>query len=309
MDGLLISPKQVIVPIVIGSLGWLAFHLQQRFVPEPSVPWRLFSNRTSASAYLQTFLAYIAFTMLIYFAPVYFMGVHGVSPLIAGVRFLPICISIVPFGILAGVLVEKTGQYKPFHFLGHAFMALGMGLFSMLDEHSGAAEWASYQIILAIGGGLILSTMVTAILASLAEADVAVATGVFSFLRQFGMIWGVTIAAVIFNDVFELSEVSDPVLAEQFAWGAAYGQSSSEVYDVISEADRQAIIRAYVPAIARIFQVGAALCVVNFFLVFFEKRHELRNTLNTEFGLTEMQQNVDKEKSLKEAEAAEEKQA
>lgn len=297
------------MPIVVGCLGWIAFHMQQRFVPEPSVPWRLFSNCTSASASLQTFFAYVAFTMLIYFAPVYFMGVHGVSPLIAGVRFLPICISIVPFGILAGVAVEKTGQYKPFHFLGHAFMALGMGLFSSCDAHSGAAEWASYQILLAIGGGLILSTMVTAILASLAEADVAVATGVFSFLRQFGMIWGVTIAAVVFNAVFELSQVSDPLLAEQFARGAAYGQSSSAVYETISETDKQAIVHAYVPAIARIFQVGAALCVVNFFLVFFEKRHELRNTLNTEFGLTEKQQKAEKGKSLKETEAAEEKQA
>lgn len=47
------SSSKVIVPIVLGCLGWAGFHIHQRFVPEPSVPWRLFQNRTSSSAYAQ----------------------------------------------------------------------------------------------------------------------------------------------------------------------------------------------------------------------------------------------------------------
>lgn len=198
---------------------------------------------------------------------------------------LPLCVAIVPFAILAGQLVEKTGQYKPFHWLGHGFLALGMGLFSICDPNSGAAMWASFQIIMAIGAGMVLSTFLTAILAALPESDVATATGVYSFLRQFGMIWGVTIGAVIFNSEFDLGEISDDPLAERLSNGGAYGQSSAQLSNTISESDRETIISAYVPAIAAVFYAGAAFEVLGFFLVFVEKRIALRKTLDTEYGL------------------------
>lgn len=41
------SSFRVIVPIVLGLLGWSAFHFQQTFLAKyPSVPTRLFTNRT-----------------------------------------------------------------------------------------------------------------------------------------------------------------------------------------------------------------------------------------------------------------------
>jgi hypothetical protein len=215
------------------------------------------------------------------------MGVHGVEPLEAGVRFLPLCISIVPFGIVSGIIVEKTGEYRALHWLGYAFMALGAGLCSILDENSGAGEWATYQILIAIGGGPILSTLLTAILAGLEEKDVAAATGAYSFLRSFGQIWGVTVAAVIFNQEFQLKNVSDTSLIDRFEGGAAYAESSSDIYATISVDDRAAIVAAYENALAPVFQAAAAFAAASFFLVFFEKRLELRKTMNTEFGLSE----------------------
>lgn len=214
------------------------------------------------------------------------MGTKGDSPLQAGINFLPIATATVPFAILAGQIVDRTGKYKPIHFFGHAIVALGLGLWGWCDETSGPALWATFQIMIAAGGGLVLPTMLTAVLAALPESDVATATGAYSFLRQFGMIWGFTLGAVVFNQKFELTVVSDPGLVEKFSDGAAYGQSSTQLYSSnLSPADKRAIVKAYVPAVAGVFYTCAGLEVVSFLLVFLERQIELRAKLNTEYGL------------------------
>lgn len=78
------SSFRVIVPIVLGALGWICFHLHQHFLASnPSVPSRLFSNRTSAGGYILAFLSSILLQAAGYFLPVYFqavLGTTGTSP-------------------------------------------------------------------------------------------------------------------------------------------------------------------------------------------------------------------------------------
>jgi MFS family permease len=51
------SSWRVIVPMILGILGWIVFHLQQYFIAHnPSVPTQLFSNRTLISGFVQNFL-------------------------------------------------------------------------------------------------------------------------------------------------------------------------------------------------------------------------------------------------------------
>lgn len=49
----------------------------------------------------------------------------------------------------------------------------------------------------AIGRGLLLPTVLPAIMASLPDSDTASATGLYSFLRSFGFVWGITIPGII----------------------------------------------------------------------------------------------------------------
>jgi ABC-type xylose transport system permease subunit len=111
-----------IVPLVLGSLGWIGFHIHQSssICKEPSVPARLFSKRTSATAYVLTFISSIIVQMISYFLPVYLQAVQGQSPLQAGIQFLPFAGSALFFAVLAGTLLSKTGLYRPLHWVSFA---------------------------------------------------------------------------------------------------------------------------------------------------------------------------------------------
>ena len=226
-----------------------------------------------------------------YFMPVYFQAVLGTSPLDAGIDFLPYTAAVVPFGIVAGILMSKTGLYKPLHWTGFALNAIGAGLLSLLSRSSSKAAWACFQIIAAGGTGIILTAMLPAILAALPESDVAVATGVFSFVRSFGYTWGVTVSSIVFNDQFNRYSggISDAGVRDQLVDGAAYGLASGDFVKQLPTAIKNEVIAVYVVALQRVWQTTIAFSCLGFFLVFVEKHVELRKELNTEYGLEEKQ--------------------
>ncbi|KAL9036216.1 MAG: hypothetical protein Q9180_004426 [Flavoplaca navasiana] len=281
----------IIVPLVLGALGYAAFHVHQAspICREPSMPPRLFKNRTSAASFVLVCISSMLLQTVAFFMPVYFQAVRGTSPLAAGINFLPYTAAIIPCGIIAGVFMSKTGWYRPLHWTGFALNAIGAGLLSLLDRDSSTAAWASFQVIAAAGTGIILTAMLPSILAALPESDVAVATGAFSFVRSFGYIWGVTISSIVFNGQFDRysDRITNGDVRHQFANGAAYGLASGGQIPKLSVDVQNQVIDVYVITLQRVWQVAIAFSCLGFFIVFIEKHVELRKELNTEFGLQE----------------------
>lgn len=279
----------VILPLVLGFLGWMLFHVHQGspICKEQSMPPRLFTNRTSATGFALTFLFSILLQMVAYFMPVYFQGVLGTSPLGAGVDFLPYTAAIVPFSILAGIVISQTGVYRPLHFSAFALHAIGTGLLTLLDERSNKASWAGFQIITALGLGLVMPSVLPAILAALPESDVAVATGAFSFVRSFGFTWGVTIPSIVFNaQVNKFSDrVTDVQTRADLANGAAYGFASEGSLRNLPADTKSEVVSVYVDALRTVWQIAIAFSCLGFLCVFIEKHVELRKELDTEYGL------------------------
>ncbi|KAL5417655.1 hypothetical protein PMIN04_007673 [Paraphaeosphaeria minitans] len=291
------SSWRIVVPLVLGGLGWIAFHIHQAssFCKEPSVPVRLFSNRTSAAAYGLTFLSSIIVQQITYFLPVYLQAVKGSNPLQAGVQFLPFAGCVLFFAVMAGTLLSQTGQYRPLHFAGCALSAIGFGIFTLLDDGSSKAAWVCFQIIAAGGSGLIMSVLLPAAMAALPESEVASATAVYSFLRTFGYIWGVTISSITFNGQFDryINDIQDPDLRSQLAGGGAYAFASKQAVQRLPEPTRAQVISIYVKSLNAVWQVGIALSLFSFLLVFVEKHIELRKELETDYGIhDEKQRNV-----------------
>ena len=281
----------IIVPLVLGFLGWALFHVHQAspICKEPSVPPHLFTNRTSATGFILTFLSSLLLQTVAYFMPVYFQAVRGTSPLQSGVDFLPYACAIIPFSIVAGVLISKVGFYRPLHLAGFALNAIGVGLLSILDENSSKAAWACFQIIAAAGTGILLSSVLPAILAALPESDVATATGEYSFVRSFGYVWGVTIPSIVFNGQFDKYSyrIGDARVRAALANGAAYGFASGGFIPDLASETRIEVVGVYVSALRTVWQVAIAFACLGFFCVFVEKHVELRRELHTEYGLDE----------------------
>ncbi|KAF2675643.1 MFS general substrate transporter [Lentithecium fluviatile CBS 122367] len=283
------SSWRVILPIVLGALGWIAFHIHQAspICKEPSIPPRLFQNRTSATGFVLCFTSNLLLNWAAYFLPFYFQAVKTVSPLLSGVYVLPFNLFLVPSAMVSGVLLSKLGQYKPIHWVGFGFLSVGCGLLSTLDTASHTAAWVCFQSIMAIGLGFVMTSILPAICAPLTEEDVGTANGTFSFLRSFGFIWGITLPSIIFNDRFNhyALRIEDTALRSQLMNGAAYGYANSGLMRSLTGALRGEVISVYTGALKSVWQASIGFAVFSFALVFVEKHVSMRTELDTKFGL------------------------
>lgn len=247
------SDARVVTPLVIGlvALGLLVAYENASFIIEPVTPPRLFSNRTSVVVFAATFMNSALLYWVMFFLPVYFQAVLLSSPSRSGVQLLPIITIAVPAAIIAVLLLAKWGKYKPLHLGGFAVCTVGLGLFTLFDKNSSAAEWVVFQVVAGGGSGFVLNTLLPAAQAPLMESDQAAATAIWSFIRSYGNIWGVAIPAAIFNNKFEklAYRIDNAGLRRQLTAGHAYEHASASFVRAAPEPIRGEIIGVYTDAL------------------------------------------------------------
>lgn len=285
------SSWRIILPLILGFIGLVLFYLfeRSRFCLEPTLPPQLFANRTSATAFILTFIHSILFMWAIYFLPVYFQACFGSSPARSGVMLLPTVLILMPFAAISGAILGKYGRYRLFHHIGFALMIIGLGLFTLLDPHSPTARWVIFQMIFAAGAGFVVSTLLPAAQAELDEKDTATATGTWAFMRSFGIIWGVSIPAAVFNNqTSNLSgRIDDPAIRELLRRGNAYQYATGAFVNSLPGPVRDQVTEVYSGSLKVVWQVAIAFAAIGFLLVGFEKEIKLRTDLETEFGIVE----------------------
>ncbi|KAI1347246.1 major facilitator superfamily domain-containing protein [Xylaria sp. FL0043] len=279
------SSWRIVLPLVLGSLGLVAFFIQQSRCTKPIMPLRLFTHRTASVVYLQDFIVSIGLQWCVYVLPLYFQAVRATSALDAGINILPINAFMIPTGAVAGALLTRFGRYKPLHWLGFSVLSVSFALLSTLSESTPTVTWAWFEILAGIGIGLPLTTQLPAIQAVLPEPDAALSTSTYSFIRSFGFVWGATIPAVVFNGRVDanLGVVKDLTVRNALSHGGAYGFSVN-VKNLSGETLRQTLY-VYTSSLRIVWFVGFAILILGFLLVFGEKHVDLRVTLETEFGL------------------------
>jgi hypothetical protein len=152
----------VLVPLILGFAGGIVFILYQgsSYCKNPTMPLHLFANRTSATGFALTFLHTLSGIPALYFLPVYFQAILNSTPARAGVQLLPTVLFILPGAILSGLVLTKFGRYRPLQLAGFAFMTVGFGVLSLLKINPRTDQWVGYQLISAVGTGLVLPVSV-----------------------------------------------------------------------------------------------------------------------------------------------------
>lgn len=107
----------------------------------PSIPPRLFGNRTSLIGYYLAFNFSLVLEWICIFLPVYFHGVLGTTPLEAGVDFLPTTFFMVPSTMVAGGVSSKMRKHKTLYRMSFGVPAIGCGFFTLLGSDSSKATW------------------------------------------------------------------------------------------------------------------------------------------------------------------------
>ncbi|KAI9771202.1 MAG: hypothetical protein M1839_002861 [Geoglossum umbratile] len=283
------SSPRIISSLVLGLMGLVLFYLFETssFCREPVVPPILFGNRTSSTAFFLSFQHSLLSIWVTYFMPVYFQSVLGSSPTRSGVQLLPLVLVFPPSAAIGGGLLQKMGRYRQIHLVGFALTTLGFGLNASLGRNTHAGAWVVFQITIAIGLGVLISSLLPAVQANLHETHTASSTAAWAFIRSIGTIWGVSIPAAVFDNRFDqlLPRIHDPVVRNLLSGGRAYEHASKDFIDSFGAVVKEQIIGIYSDSLKRVWQIAVLFAGVSFLMVWVERETRLRTELQTDFGL------------------------
>jgi EmrB/QacA subfamily drug resistance transporter len=192
--------------VVIGAL----FVAWQARAAQPLLPLGLFRN---ASVSIGTVLMIlVSFSMLgaMFFVTFFFQGVHGLSPLEAGLRMLPMSAGMIVASPLAGLAQSKLGPRIPMA-VGMLITALAMFLLSRLELDASYLASAVPFTLLAFGLSPVM-VGATQVIVGNAPGDLS---GVASGLQQSAMQVGGALGTAVLGAVIT-AKVTE-VLPRHFA--------------------------------------------------------------------------------------------
>ncbi|KAI1844176.1 hypothetical protein JX266_009660 [Neoarthrinium moseri] len=194
------------------------------------------------------------FNLALFWLPIYFQAVRGVSAISSGIRLIPVILGLTITQIVVGGLITATGIHNPFLILGPAIAAVGSGLFMLLDEKSSAGQWIGFQIVLGVGVGFCLTIPLMLSQVVVKTKDVSTATPIIIFSQSMGSAFLLpTAQAVLQNELMkalrQFAPNIDPVLV--LSAGA-----NSEAILGLPRGNLGGIIRSYNSALRSAFAIG-----------------------------------------------------
>jgi len=266
----------------VGAVALIAFVLVERRAEEPVVPLRLFRSSVFTLSIIASFgIAMVMFGSMIYL-PVFAQGVVGIDATNSGLVLMPLMVSMIVLGIVAGAFVTRTGHYKGVLLLGAAVMGLGAWMLSRLTFTATQTELTEAMVVMGVGLGLAMQLFVLVVQNSVSRRDLGVATASTQFFRNVGSTVGIAVFGTIMTSGLAEAVASHlpPAVAAQMP---ASGGSANSVLDpeqlqalppVVANAVRQGLAEQ----LHTVFLLGVPIMVVVFVTTLFIKALPLRET-------------------------------
>ncbi|WP_244930757.1 DHA2 family efflux MFS transporter permease subunit [Nocardioides sp. W7] len=206
---------EVLVPAILGLALITAFvpWALDRRNAHPLVDLRLFANRTLTFAVIAMSLFAIAFFGASLLFPQYYQGVRGESAMMAGLLLAPQGIGAMLTMPIAGVLSDKIGPGK-IVLTGVATIAVGMGLYAMLDDSTSYWFLGLALFIQGLGMGATMMPIMSAAMQTLREHTIARGSTLMNIIQQVAASIGTAIFSVLLtngvkNDIGPVDPVGD----------------------------------------------------------------------------------------------------
>jgi MFS transporter, DHA2 family, methylenomycin A resistance protein len=158
----------------------------------PMLPLSLFRSRTFSVSSLAGLLINIAFYGLIFVISLFFQRVQGLSPLTTGLALAPTMIGITIANIGSGWMQHRFGATRILAAGGLIVAAACAGMLSVGADTAYVAMIVQL-VALGVGGGLVVPTVTSQVLASVPRRRSGVASGSLNTLRQTGSAVGVAL--------------------------------------------------------------------------------------------------------------------
>ena len=266
----------MIVGLAVGSavlLGLLV--IVERRAPEPIVPVHLFGVRTFNVASSVSFIIGMAMFGAISFLPLFLQVVSGASATNSGLLLLPLMLGVVGASIISGQLISRTGHYKVFPVVGCGLAAVAMWLLSTMGAATGQSTVTLYMIVLGIGIGLTMQTLILAVQNVVPVTELGVATSSVSFFRSMGGSIGVAVFGAVFNNLL-VDRIGSAVDI-----GEGGGFTPAAVRQ-LPEAVRSVFVSGFADALTTVFLFATPLVALGFVLAAMLREVPLRSSIEAE---------------------------
>ncbi|GAB0105048.1 MFS transporter [Nocardia sp. JMUB6875] len=179
--------------LVAAFLGW------ERRSRTPMLSRELFRSRTFVTTNAYSFFMWASLFGVLFLIMQFLQTALGYSPLAAGLRTLPWTAAPLVIAPLAGALADRYGN-KPFMLLGLTLEAAGLGWLAAIAEPGMSyAQLGPALAVAGIGISFCFPTVANAVIGSVPPAEMGIASGTNSAIREIGGVFGIAVLATVFN--------------------------------------------------------------------------------------------------------------
>ncbi|OOQ91150.1 MFS multidrug transporter [Penicillium brasilianum] len=193
------------LPLTVASLSvsvvlFIAFILVEIYLAaEPFAPGHIIFNRTFFALYGCNFFSFGGWLAALFYIPLYFQAVHGVSATIAGLRLLPCILAGVSGSLFSGLVMRSTGKYYWLTIIAYSLLTTGCFTIYMF---SGGVVASVIPMILgtvmsAFGNGIGVTTTLVGLISNATHEDQAVVTACSYLFRSLGSVIGLSLSSTI----------------------------------------------------------------------------------------------------------------
>ncbi|KAH6897062.1 major facilitator superfamily domain-containing protein [Thelonectria olida] len=289
------SSPRTAVPLAVGCAGIVAFgfhimHSSKYSRCDPLIRPTLFSSLTSVTGYCVTIIHGIIAWCLLYYVPMYH-EVRGASPLDAGIAILPFTGTVAPGAIIIGLLVTKTGLYRPYLWGGWFFVPIGLGLLMLLEKDTPTWKWIIIYLTGGIGLGGLYSAQAFVCQAGASNEDTPFAAALYAFSRNLGQAIGVAVGGVTFQNQFEKQIKKSAQFSDK---ATEWSKNASALVEIIKklppnmELMKDTIVDGYIKSLHTVWLVLCVLASLALLAsVVLVKAKSLDRDFGTEHGLVD----------------------
>jgi hypothetical protein len=246
---------RIIVLFILGAiLLGIFIVIQFRAGDFATVPIRIISQRSVASGAYFSAIVPGSMMVLIYYLPIWFQVVKGVSAVRSGIDTLPLVLSLVVSSIFAGQVTIRTGYYVPQLIVCSVIMSIGAGLLTTLDIDTGHQKWIGFQIIYGFGLGLGLQQANMAAQTVLAKKDVMIGVSLMFFWQGLGGAIFLSVAQVVFANSLVKNLKGIPGISTELITGTG----ATDIRSMVQPEALPAVVLAYNKAITDTFILAVA---------------------------------------------------
>lgn len=195
------SAKVIALLVVGGVMIFVFVYSEARVAKYPLIPLNLFRKRTNVAALCVAFFHGFVFISAEYYMPLFLQSVLSATPLKSGLFLLPFIVTGAIAGVFGGIIIHRTGHFRPLMWIGTFLLCTGFGLFIAFNAHTTVAQAVGFQMVAGLGSGILFEPPLIAVQSQVKQEDVATATSTLSFVRNMAL----TISVVIGGSIFQNS--------------------------------------------------------------------------------------------------------